>query len=307
MQHGKYRFIVGFLVAPLALYAVFVIWPFIQAIYYSFTDWTGLSPDFKMVGFGNYSRMLKDDIFWKSLQHSVILVLVLPLVTLGLALFFAFMLNVGGRRRKNAAVAGVRGSGFYKIAYFFPQVLSIVIVALLFQFAFNPRSGMLNSALKGIGLDNVQPDWLGDPNLALICVMAVLVWSTVGFFVVLFSAGMASIPKDFYEAALLDGASRVTTFFKITVPLLWDTIQSGWVYMGILALGVEAFTAVQVMTVGPGGPDYSTSILPLYVYQTAFRDGQAGYATTIGVGLLIVTMAFAAIVMRLGRRERLEF
>ncbi|TRV76846.1 sugar ABC transporter permease [Streptomyces sp. 130] len=307
MQHGKYRFIVGFLVVPLVLYAVFVIWPFIQAIYYSFTDWTGLSPDFKMVGFGNYSRMLKDDIFWKSLQHSVILVLVLPLVTLGLALFFAFMLNVGGRRRKNAAVSGVRGSGFYKIAYFFPQVLSIVIVALLFQFAYNPRSGMVNSALKGIGLDSVQPEWLGDPNLALICVMVVLVWSTVGFFVVLFSAGMASIPKDFYEAALLDGANRITTFFKITVPLLWDTIQSGWVYMGILALGVEAFTAVQVMTVGPGGPDYSTSILPLYVYQTAFRDGQAGYATTIGVGLLIVTMAFAAVVMRLGRRERLEF
>ncbi|WP_406456155.1 sugar ABC transporter permease [Streptomyces sp. NBC_00876] len=307
MQHGKYRFIVGFLVVPLALYAVFVMWPFVQAIYYSFTDWTGLSPDFKMVGFDNYTRMLKDDIFWKSLQHSVLLVLLLPLVTLGLALFFAFMLNVGGRRRKNAAVAGVRGSGFYKIAYFFPQVLSIVIVALLFQFAFNPRSGMLNSGLKGIGLDSIQPDWLGDPNLALICVMMVLVWSTVGFFVVLFSAGMASIPKDFYEAALLDGASRVTTFFKITLPLLWDTVQSGWVYMGILALGVEAFTAVQVMTVGPGGPDYSTSVLPLYVYQTAFRDGQAGYATTIGVGLLIITLAFAAIVMRLGRRERLEF
>ncbi|MEE1772889.1 sugar ABC transporter permease [Streptomyces sp. JV185] len=307
MQHGKYRFIVGFLVVPLALYAVFVIWPFIQSIYYSFTDWTGLSPDFKMVGFDNYTRMLKDDIFWKSLQHSVLLVLLLPLVTLGLALFFAFMLNVGGRRRKNATVSGVRGSSFYKIAYFFPQVLSIVIVALLFQFAFNPTSGMLNSTLKGIGLDSIQPDWLGDPNLALICVMTVLVWSTVGFFVVLFSAGMASIPKDFYEAALLDGANRFTTFFKITLPLLWDTVQSGWVYMGILALGVEAFTAVQVMTVGPGGPDYSTTVLPLYVYQTAFRDGQAGYATTIGVGLLIVTLAFAAIVMRLGRRDRLEF
>ncbi|MFF9567094.1 carbohydrate ABC transporter permease [Streptomyces sp. NPDC014685] len=307
MQHGKYRFIVGFLVAPLALYAVFVIWPFIQSIYYSFTDWTGLSPDFKMVGFDNYTRMFKDDIFWKSLQHSVLLVLLLPLVTLGLALFFAFMLNVGGRRRKNATVSGVRGSGFYKIAYFFPQVLSIVIVALLFQFAFNPRGGMINSTLEGIGLDSFQPEWLGDPNLALICVMTVLVWSTVGFFVVLFSAGMASIPKDFYEAALLDGANRFTTFFKITLPLLWDTVQSGWVYMGILALGVEAFTAVQVMTVGPGGPDYSTTVLPLYVYQTAFRDGQAGYATTIGVGLLIVTMLFAAVVMRLGRRERLEF
>ncbi|MFF2505767.1 carbohydrate ABC transporter permease [Streptomyces sp. NPDC058067] len=307
MQHGKYRFIVGFLVAPLALYAVFVIWPFIQSIYYSFTDWTGLSPDFKMVGFANYERMFQDDVFWKSLQHSVMLVLLLPLVTLGLALFFAFMLNVGGRRRKGTAITGVRGSGFYKIAYFFPQVLSIAIVAILFRFAFNPNDGVINGTLKAIGLGSIQPDWLGDPNFALWCVMAVLVWSTVGFFVVLFSAGMASIPKDFYEAALLDGASRFTTFFKITLPLLWDTVQSGWIYMGILALGAEAFASVQIMTVGPGGPDYSTTVLPLYVYLSAFRDANAAYATTIGVALLVVTLLFAAIVMRLGRRERLEF
>ncbi|MYS10653.1 ABC transporter permease subunit, partial [Streptomyces sp. SID6041] len=150
---------------------------------------------------------------------------------------------------------------------------------------------------------------LGDPDLALICVMVVLVWSTVGFFVVLFSAGMASIPRDFYEAALLDGANRFTTFFKITLPLLWDTVQSGWIYMGILALGAESFAVVQIMTVGPngGGPDYSTIVLPLYVYQKAFRDGQAAYATTIGVALLFVTLAFAAVVMKVGRRERLEF
>ncbi|MFF2655702.1 carbohydrate ABC transporter permease [Streptomyces sp. NPDC058045] len=306
MQHGKYRFIAGFLVVPLALYALFVIWPFIQSIYYSFTDWTGLSPDFKMVGFKNYTRMFDDGTFWKSLQHSVLFVLLLPIVTLGLALFFSFMLNVGGRHRKGAAVAGVRGSSFYKIVYFFPQVLSIAIVALLFQFAYNPRSGAFSSALKGLGI-SWQPDWLGDPNLALWCVMVVLVWSTTGFFVVLFSAGMASIPKDFYEAALLDGASRVTTFFRITLPLLWDTVQSGWVYMGILALGAESFAVVQIMTVGPGGPADSTTVLPLYVYQKAFRDGQAAYATTIGVALLIVTLAFAAVVMRLGRRERLEF
>ncbi|MGX1880423.1 carbohydrate ABC transporter permease [Streptomyces sp. NPDC055287] len=307
MQHGKYRFIVGFLAAPLALYAIFVIWPFIQSIYYSFTDWTGLSPDFKMVGFDNYSRMLEDQIFWDSLGHSLLFALLLPLVTLGLALFFAFMLNVGGRRRKGAAISGVRGSGFYKIAYFFPQVLSIAIVAVLFTFAYNPNEGAVNGLLRAIGLDSVQPQWLGDPDTALWAVMAVLVWSTVGFFVVLFSAGMASIPKDFYEAALLDGASRFTTFFRITIPLLWDTVQSGWVYMGILALGAESFAVVQIMTVGPGGPDYSTTVLVLYVYQTAFRDGQAGYATTIGVALLVITLALAALVMRVGRRERLEF
>ncbi|WP_046502273.1 carbohydrate ABC transporter permease [Streptomyces odonnellii] len=307
MQHGKYRFIVGFLVAPLALYALFVVWPFIQSIYYSFTDWTGLSPDFAMVGFDNYTRMLDDSTFWSSLRHSLLFALLLPVVVLGLALFFAFMLNVGGRRRKGAAISGVRGSGFYKIVYFFPQVLSIAIVALLFQFAYNPNSGAINSALDAFGLGSVKPEWLGDPDLALWCVMAVLVWSTTGFFVVLFSAGMASIPKDFYEAALLDGANRFTTFFRITLPLLWDTVQSGWVYMGILALGAESFAVVQIMTVGPGGPADSTNVLTLLVYQKAFRDGQAAYATTIGVALLVVTLAFAAVVMRLGRRERLEF
>lgn len=308
MQHGKYPFIVGFLTLPLGLYALFVIWPFLQSLYYSFTDWTGLSPDFAMVGLDNYRRMLDDEIFWKSLQHSLLFALLLPLVTIGLALFLAFMINVGGRRRRGGPViSGVRGSPFYKIVYFFPQVLSIAIVALLFAFAYNPSSGAINSVLRGIGLDGVQPLWLGDPDLALWCVMAVIVWSTVGFFVVLFSAGMASIPMDLYEAALLDGAGRFTTFFRITLPLLWDTVQSGWVYMGILALGAEAFAVVQIMTTGPGGPDYSTTVLVLYVYQKAFRDGQAAYATTVGVALLVVTLAFAAIVMRLGRRERLEY
>lgn len=305
MQHGKYRFIAGFLALPLAIYGVFVISPFVQAIYYSFTDWTGLSPDFKMVGFQNYQRLWDDEVFWKSVGHNVLLLLVLPLVTLGLGLFFAFMLNVGGRRRKNAAIAGVRGSSVYKVVYFFPQVLSIAIVALLFQFAYNPNSGALNSFLQAIGLDSVQPDWLGDPQLALWCVMAVMIWCNVGFYVVLFSAGMSSIPKDFYEAALLDGANRVQTFFRITLPLLWDTVQTGWVYMGIMAL--DAFAVIQIMTVGPGGPDYSTEVLAYYLYTKAFRDGQAGYATTLGVALLIVTMIFAGIVMKLGRRERLEY
>jgi len=307
MEHGKYRFIVGFLIVPLTIYAVFVIWPFVQSIYYSFTDWTGLSPDFKMVGFDNYIKLFSDEVFWKSLQHSLLFLLLLPLVTISLALFFAFMINVGGRRRKNSAVSGVRGSSFYKIVYFFPQVLSIAIVALLFRFAYNPRSGSLNAALDAVGLSALKTAWLGDPETALWAVMAVMVWSTVGFFVVLFSAAMTSIPRDYYEAALLDGADRITTFFRITLPLLWDTVQSGWIYMGILALGAEAFAVVQIMTTGPGGPAYSTTVLPLYVYLKAFRDGQAAYATTIGVALLVVTLVFAAVVLKLGRRERLEY
>ncbi|KRV51386.1 ABC transporter permease [Wenjunlia vitaminophila] len=306
MQHGKYRFIVGFLALPLAIYAVFVISPFVQAIYYSFTDWTGLSSDYSWVGLENYDRLLDDEIFWKALRNNLLLLLVLPLVTLGLGLFFAFMLNVGGKRRRGAVIAGVRGSGFYKVVYFFPQVLSIAIVAVLFRYAYEPtEGGALNGFLRAIGLDSVQPLWLGDPDLALWCVMAVMVWCNVGFYVVLFSAGMSSIPRDFYEAALLDGANRFTTFFRITLPLLWDTVQTGWIYMGIIAL--DSFAVVQIMTIGPGGPDYSTEVLSFYLYTKSFRDGQAGQATALGVALLIVTLIFAGIVMRLGRRERLEF
>ena len=275
----KYRFIAGFLLVPLVLYGVFVISPFLQTFYYSLTDWTGYSSNFSMVGLGNYTKLLHDQLFWKALWHNVIMLLVLPVVTLGLGLFFAFMLNVGGRHRRGEAVAGVRGAGFYKIVYFFPQVLSITITAVLWEYIYDPDGGLLNGVLDALGLGSLEQSWLGDPRLALICIMAVMVWANVGFYVVLFSAAMGSVPRDIYEAVLLDGAGRVTTFFRITLPLIRDTVQTGWVYMGIIAL--DGFAVVQIMSVNQGGPDYSTLVEPLYLYNKAFRDGQAGYATAV--------------------------
>ena len=177
-------------------------------------------------------------------------------MTLGLALFFAFMLNVGGRRRKGAADRRRAGLVVLQDRLLLPAGAvdrdRRPAVPVRVQPDDRARSTRL---LKAVGLDSLQPDWLGDPEPRAVVRDGGAGLGTVGFFVVLFSAGMASIPKDFYEAALLDGASRITTFFRITLPLLWDTVQSGWVYMGILALGAEAFAAVQIMTVGPGGPD----------------------------------------------------
>lgn len=308
MRHGKYRFIIGFLAAPLALYAVFVISPFVQAFQISTTDWSGLTPDMGFVGLDNYDKLLHNDLFWTALWHNVILLAVLPVVTLGLGLFFAFMLNVGGPRRKDSVVAGVRGAGFYKVVYFFPQVLSITIIAVLWQQIYNPdpEEGMLNALLGGVGLDALQQSWLGDGNLALLCIMAVMVWANVGFYVVLFSAAMASVPRDIYEAALLDGAGRTATFFRITLPLLWDTVQTGWVYMGIIAM--DAFAVVQIMSVENGGPDHATEVVPLLLWKTAFRDSsQYGYAAAMGVAMLVVTLLFAVLTMRFARRERIEY
>lgn len=307
MRHGKYRFIIGFLAIPVALYGVFVISPFVQDFQISMTDWTGLTPDKHYIGFENYRKIIHNHLFWQSLWHNVLLLLIVPVVTLALGLFFAFMLNVGGRRR-GASVTGVRGSGAYKIIFFFPQVLSVTVIAILWQQIYNPDpdEGVLNAVLSNVGLSSLTQSWLGDPHLALGCIMAVMVWANVGFYVVLFSAGMASIPTEIYEASLLDGASRVVTFFKVTLPLLADTVATGWVYMGIIAM--DAFAFVQLMSVNYGGPDEKTDVVPLLLYKTAFRDNsQYGLAAAMGVAMLIVTLLFAVLTLRLSRRERIEF
>jgi N-acetylglucosamine transport system permease protein len=307
MQHGKYRFIVGFLALPVIVYAVFVISPFVQAFQISLTDWSGLVGTAKFVGLENFEKLWHNEDFWNALRHNVYMLIAVPVITLGLGLFFAFMLNVGGKRRKNEVITGVAGSKFYRFVFFFPQVISITIIAVIWFNIYNPdpQDGMLNSLLGAVGLDSWQNAWLGEKSLALMCIMAVMIWSHVGFYVVLFSAAMASIPRDIYEAALLDGAGRFHTFFRITLPLLWDTVQTGWVYMGIIAL--DGFALVQIMSVNMGGPDGATDVMPLRLYLTAFRDSQFGYASAMGVAMLIVTMTFAVLTLRFARRERIEF
>jgi N-acetylglucosamine transport system permease protein len=296
----QYRFIAWFLLAPVMIYAFFVVSPFLQAFYYSMTDWTGFSSEYNFTGLENYERLWNDEQFWDALRNSVLLLVTAPLITLSLGLFFAFMLNAGGRQRPNEAVSGVIGSRFYKIVYFFPQVLSLAIIAVIWERIYSPRSGALNEGLDVVGLGSLrQNDWLGG-DLAIYSVLAVLCWSFVGFYVVLFSAAMSSIPRDVYEAALLDGASRPVTFFRITLPLTWDTIQTGWIYMGIQAL--DSFALVIVMV-----PVHGIDVLPVYLYEKMIRDGQAGYATTVGVALFLVTLVFAVLIMRLGRRERIEY
>ncbi len=295
----QYRFIVWFLSLPLLVYGFFVVSPFLQAFFYSLTDWTGYSSDYNFVGFDNYERMWNDDKFWDATRNSLLLLVIAPLVTLAMGLFFAYMLSAGGRRRSHG-VSGVAGSGLYKIVYFFPQVLSLAIIAVIWARIYSPRSGALNAGLEAVGLDSwAREDWLGS-SWAIWCVLVVLCWSFVGFYVVLFSAAMSAIPTEIYEAARLDGAGRATTFFRITFPLTWETVRTGWIYMGIQAL--DAFALVNVMV-----PEHGMDVLPSYLFEKSFRDAQAGYATTIGVALFLITLVFATVMMRLGRRERIEF
>ncbi|MGJ6960478.1 carbohydrate ABC transporter permease [Streptosporangium sp. G11] len=303
MRQGKYPFIVGFLAAPVLLYVVFVISPYIQAFYISMTNWKGISANPQFIGLENFTRLFDDEVFWAAVRHHGVLLLVMPLVTIVIALFFAFLLNLSGGQR-GGQMTGIWGSKVYRVIFFLPQVLAVAIVGVLFQAIYRPDgTGVINGLLGKFGVEPVG--WLIDPDIALLSIIAVMVWQAVGFYVVLFSAGMSSIPKDVFEAAALDGAGRFTLFFKITIPLLWDTMQVAWVYLGIAAF--DAFALVQVLSVDRGGPDNSTTVLPMEIWRTAFNFSKFGYASAMGVALFFMTITFAALTLRVTRRERIEF
>jgi len=313
MRHGKARFILGFLVLPVGLYLFYVVWPFAQAAAYSLTNWGGFSDTQEFVGFDNYVRLFQDELIRKAFWHNVFFLVTVPLFTIVLALFLAFLLNVGGRGNR-AGVRGVWGSNVYKIIFFFPTVLSLVVIAVMWQQIYRTDGqGLINGVLMKIGLvdaDNpiaftADPEpFLGVPAV-LWWLLIIAIWAGVGFYMVLFSAAMQSIPKDIYEAALLDGASRVHTFFRVTLPLLRDTVSVAWVYLGFIAL--DMYALVYVMTPSQGGPNHTSEIFASVLNFNAFQKGQFGYACAIGVALAIFAMLLAAVQLRLTRRERIEF
>ena len=313
MRHGVARFVTGFLALPVALYLFYVVWPFAQAAGYSLTDWGGYSDSQRFVGLDNYVRLLSDELIRKAFWHNVFFLVMLPLVTIALALFLAFLLNVGGREGR-AGIRGVFGSGLYKVIFFFPITLSLVVIAVMWKAVYrSDDQGLINGVLMKVGLvdhDNpiafvVDPEpFLGVPAV-LWWLLLIAVWSGVGFYMVLFSAAMQSIPRDIYEAALLDGASRVHTFFRVTLPLLRDTVSVAWVYLGFIAL--DMFALVYVMTPDQGGPNHTSEIFASVIQFTAFRKGQFGYACAIAVALAIFTILLAAAQLRITRRDRIEY
>jgi len=291
MYRNKYRLIIPFLIPSIGLYIWLVIIPYIQSMYISLTRWKGLRKAPEFIGLENYRFMLQDDHFWNALRNNAFYAISLPIFTLAIALFFAFILT-----------QGVPLSKFYRISYFFPQVMSIVAIGVLWSFVYHPTIGILNAFLNMIGIQN-PPVWLGNPSTVKPAIAGVTIWQAVGFYMVLFIAAMESIPSSYYEAAEIDGASRWHLFWNITLPLIWDTMQTAVIFIMIFATNMFAIT--QTMT--EGGPSRSSEVLSLLLYQEAFLSSKFGYGTAIAVSLFVIVLFISAVLQRLMRRETLEY
>jgi N-acetylglucosamine transport system permease protein len=292
LTFDRVSFMLVFLGLPLAIFVVFVISPFIQALYYSLTDWSGFTSGMNFIGFDNFVRLYHDDIFLKAVRNNVLLALVVPFVTIVLALTLATLVTVGGSG--TGTVRGLRNSSFYRVVSFFPYVIPAIVIGVIWAQVFTPGSGVLDAVLSKLGLDQFADyAWLGDARTAMPASMFVMIWGFVGFYMVLFIAAIRGVDPEVFEAARIDGAGRFRTAVFLTIPLIRDNVQTAYIYLGIAAL--DAFVYMQALNPG-GGPQNSTLVMPQQLFTTAFTKGQFGYSTAMGVVLAAVTMLFALLV-----------
>ncbi|MFE3738866.1 carbohydrate ABC transporter permease [Streptomyces sp. NPDC059134] len=279
-------------IAPAGLgLAVFYLWPVVQTGYFSFTKW-GAFGGHTWYGLGNYQRLLTDPEFGQALLNTV-LYTVLGLVAIPLAVVFAALLNR----------EGLRGTGIYRTLFFLPVVTMPVAIAMVWRWLYNGDYGLINHVLSLVGIDG--PNWVADPDTALFALVVVGAWSSLGYNLIIFLAGMQAIPKEYYDAAAIDGAGPVRQFFRITVPLISPTafFVSVISVIGSLQLFDLVYVLVgsgQTARANPAFPRLET-VVQLF-YDRAFVTNDRGYAAAIVMALLLLIIALTALQFRLQKR-----
>lgn len=290
------------LLPALLMYTVFVAWPGVRALVYSLQKWNGLG-DAEWAGLANFRALFADDLFLSAFQNNLILAFAGGSITIVLALFFAYLLH----RR-------VRGAGLFRVTFFFPNVLAAVAVALLWMLLYSTTSfGVFNAALLRIDvafqamgihwLDGRLPFAFTDTRYLIYALVPVLVWTATGFYMVLFLAAMQGIPETYYEAARLDGASGWGQFRHVTLPMIWEVVVIGLVFLVISTM--KYFDAVWVLE--SQYPTKDSHVLATVLYQKVFTEYNVGYAAAVAVMLFLIVFAATLLLLRLQRREALEF
>lgn len=279
---------IPYLIPSLVILVVVVIAPIIMTLYFSFTSYSILDPG-KFLGLDNYIAMLGDQAFKTSVWQTVVYtIIVVPLQTV----FSLVIAEVIAKRFRN------RFGGFARSVLFIPVLSSLVIVGIVWRFLLDSDFGLVNQFLGLFGIPH--PNWLGQPALALITVAVVTVWKNIGYFLVIFYAGIMGINSDLYEAAAIDGASSFKQFLHVTVPSL-RPVTFLVVILGTI-WSFQVFDLIYTMT--GGGPGGATTTIVMSIYQAGFQNYQMGYASAMSVVLLVITMAISIVQRRIMGREK---
>lgn len=280
--------VVLFVLPAITVYVVFVAYPIVTTFYYSLLEWSGFGlPTF--IGFDNFRTMIGDSLVWRSLWHNAILVVASLGIQLPIGLALALLL-----------FSSIRGTRFFRTVYFMPLLMSTVAVGILWSFIYNPTFGVINNVLGFVGLDALQRGWLGDADTALGAIIAVIAWQYIPFYMILFRAGITSIPEDLYEAAHVDGANSPQRLRFITLPLLRGTIRTA-VLLSVIG-SLKYFDLIWIMTLG--GPSGATELMSTYMVKQAFTRSNLGYGSAIAVVLFLLALCFTvAVLYRTQRHE----
>jgi raffinose/stachyose/melibiose transport system permease protein len=282
-----------FLLGGLILYSVFSVIPGITGLFYAFTDWNSFSPDVHWVGFDNFATIFSSNENYLSfIQNTLIFTVLTIILKTVLGLFFAILLTEGVKRLTN----------LHRAIIYLPAILPMLVVGLVFKSILNPQTGVLNDFLRTIGLGGLAQRWLTDAHIALFSIIGVDTWKGVGYIMVILLAGIQAIPKDYYEAAAIDGASPWQRLWLITLPLLIPVITVTTVLN--LLYGLKVFDIVYVLT--NGGPGYATDVVFTSVFKE-FGQGRYGVATALSSVLFIIMVVSGYFVIRLmSRKEQAE-
>lgn len=279
--------VVLFLSPAIAFYALLVLFPLVQAGYYGLFKWNGLGPATDFIGLDNFRAVLNDEIFRKAVSHNLIILALSLFVQLPLALALALIV---GREMK--------GRAFFRTIFFLPYVLSEVVTGVVWQFLYQPQSG-INEFLGSIFPSWEPRSWLGNPDTVLYALFVVITWKFIGFHIILYMAGLQGIPREFEEAAQLDGASPFRVTRDITIPLLGPTIR---LTIFLSALGsLQFFDLIWIMTTG--GPVNSSHTMATYMYDFGFRRFQLGYGAAVSLIIFVICFGFALVYQRLVMRR----
>ena len=282
---SRKRFIPYLFLAPALIFLLFVYIPIIENVFFSLFEWSSFQPEKTFIGLENYIDLFHDPVFFTALRNNVLYAVISLICQVGGGLILAAMLEDRLVRK---------WSPFFRTVFFLPVVISMTVIALLFDFIYNPEIGLLNQLLEAVGLDELTRAWLGDENTAMLSVIFVSQWQSVGYIAMLYIVSIQSIPAELYESAQLDGAGKIQQFFHITVP---QTKEMSFVAVVMTLTGAfTVFNEPYILT--GGGPGNASEVLSTFLYKSAFTKDMMGYASAIATVVLLLTLALSLIQMK---------